>query len=171
MERLVAMSDSHGRTGNLRVAIELALGRGKIHTFVFLGDGLRDLDEVRPLLTEANPAMRLVAVRGNNDVGSFLPDTEEFFFGAHRVMACHGHAYNVKFGQERICYAASARDASILLYGHTHRSQLTEACGVTMVNPGAVCDNDAGKAAFAEMVLGEDGRLRAELVGWDGEAL
>ena len=171
MERLIAMSDSHGRTDNLHAAIELALGRGKIDRFVFLGDGLRDLDEVKPMLMKTNSAMCFFAVRGNNDMAVLSPGTEEFFFGKLKVMACHGHAYHVKFGQERICYAARERGASVLLYGHTHRSQLKEAYGVTMVNPGAICERSAGRSAFAEMVMEKDGRFRAALIGWDGAAL
>ncbi len=171
MKRLIAVSDSHGMTSNLRDAVGIAMRCGPIDAFVFLGDGVQDFEKIRPVLLKCNPAMRLVGVRGNNDFASSLPAMEAFVFGGRNIIATHGHHYQVKYGLERLCYAAREREAEVALFGHTHQSLIEEACGVLLVNPGAVCEGGMRRPAYAELAVDEQGRLKANLIGWAGVAM
>ena len=165
MKRLVAMSDSHGMTANLRDAAGIAMGGGLIDTFVFLGDGAQDFEKVKPALLRHNPRMQVVAVRGNNDFSKSLPIAQVFTFAGRKALAAHGTAYQVKYGLERLYYAAREMEAAIALYGHTHASRLEAVRGVLLVNPGAVCGGSLNKSAYAEL-LADEGTFRANLVGW-----
>ncbi len=168
MKRLVAVSDSHGFADHLRDAVRLALEKGKIDIFVHLGDGHADLEAVRPMLLAANPQVEIVAVRGNNDPGHCAPTEALIALGRHKILAAHGHTHHVKYGLDRLCYAARERDATLALYGHTHRFHLEEAFGVLLVCPGAICDASMQKAAFVDIRLAEDGHIAVKLVDWSG---
>lgn len=171
MKRLIAVSDSHGMSDHLRDAIDIAVRRGPINVLVFLGDGHKEFEKALPALQAAGPKMRIVAVRGNNDILSSWPLTEEFFLERRKVFATHGHMLGVKMRRDKLCYAARERGAEIALYGHTHMSRIEEAHGVLLINPGAVCESSRGASAFAEVLVGDDGSLKANLIDWNGFAL
>ncbi len=168
MKRLIAVSDSHGLASSLREAATLAMEKGRIDVFVFLGDGEHDFEKVRPLLLDHNPYIYISAVRGNNDYGSPLPDLDEFFLGSRKCIATHGHLYRVKYGLERLCYAAQEREATLALFGHTHHSHIEEAHGVLLVNPGSVSDSGLRKPAYAQLLVDENGQVQADLISWSG---
>lgn len=171
MKRLITVSDSHGMSDHLRDAIDIAARGGPIDVFVFLGDGHKEFEKARPILEAMNPRTRIIAVRGNNDLLSTWPLAEEFLLERRKVFATHGHMLGVKMGRDRLCYTARERGAEIALYGHTHMSRMEEAHGVLLINPGAVCEFSGGTSAFAELLVGEDGSLKANLVDWNGFAL
>lgn len=167
MKRVIALSDSHGDTANLRDAVLLARRLGAIDALVFLGDGLSDFEEIQPFLGTVCPEAALYAVRGNNDWRFSAPNGLAFNANGVKFYACHGHEWHVKYGMDRLCYAAREHGAAVALYGHTHRSHLETAYGVTLINPGAVCERTAKKAACAEICVGEDGTLRTDLLRWE----
>ena len=169
MQRVIAVSDSHGALSNLREVIRLASGKGKIDTFVFLGDGLSDFEEAKSDLLYHSPQARLITVRGNNDFGSDAPMLDTFSVYGRIFMATHGHTYRVKYSLDRLSYAARELNATIALYGHTHLSRMEEAYGIWMINPGAVCNASSARSAYAEILVAEDGTLRQNLVRWSGE--
>lgn len=171
MKRLVAVSDSHGMKGALEDAVCLALKMGRIDTFVFLGDGLCDLDIVSPSLLEENPDMRMIAVRGNCDSTTLVSEKESFLMDGVHMLASHGHTYRVKTGLQNLCFAAREMKASVVLYGHTHIADIQLAHGVWLINPGALCDASTGKPFFAEVLLGDDGQVEAKLIGRNGNSL
>ncbi|MEA5016904.1 MAG: YfcE family phosphodiesterase [Candidatus Limiplasma sp.] len=167
-QRLVAVSDSHGAVSALRNAATLAMDRGPIDAFVFLGDGMGDAQAVRPMLLARNPRMEYIAVRGNNDPIQSAPQEAFFSVNGLGIMATHGHLYRVKWGLTKLHYAARERGAAIALYGHTHRSHLEEAHGVLLVNPGAVCEGFTGRPVLADIVVQDDGSFQVKLVSEDG---
>ena len=138
MKRVIALSDSHGDKAALRAAVEQALRVGPVYAAAFLGDGLSDFAAVQPLLMEAGVLCH--AVRGNNDWGSREEVAVSFLVNGVRFYACHGHEWHVKYGLERLCYAAMECQAQVALYGHTHHAQVELERGMYLVNPGAVCD-------------------------------
>lgn len=166
MKRVIAVSDSHGFADALREAVAQALQRGAIDVLVFLGDGLDDLEQVRPMLSANGATTRVIAVRGNNDWRAAASEEELFDVGGTRFYACHGHGRHVKFGMERLCFAAREREAQVALFGHTHRSFLEYEYGIWFVNPGALCDRRRGAFAYAELLVDEQGRVRANLAPW-----
>lgn len=108
-ETIVIFSDVHGRADRVRELISL---HRNATLFVFLGDGLRELDE---------SYMPIVAVRGNCDV--FSTDTPEerlLDLDGIKILLMHGHRFSVKSGLDRALAYADKRGADVLLFGHTH---------------------------------------------------
>lgn len=167
--RLVVVSDSHGAVSYLRNIVNLAMSRGKIDMFVFLGDGIADALTIRPSLLARNPQMQWIAVRGNNDPALSAPEEAFFQVNGKGVLACHGHQYRVKWGQEKLLYTAREKGASLALYGHTHHSRLEEAYGVLLVNPGAVCEAFVGRPVLADITITDEEEIRVAFLSLQGE--
>ena len=165
MKRVIAVSDSHGDVTGLRSAFEQARRHGSIDAAVFLGDGLDDFETVRQM-----PFMQdtiCYAVCGNNDWGSYEAGEILFQVGGVRFYACHGHQRFVKYSLQRLWYAAREREAQVALYGHTHRERVDFEGAMTLVNPGAVCERRAGRTAYAEIIVEDQGFAQASLVQWE----
>ena len=164
MKRVIALSDSHGDKAALRAAVEQALRVGPVYAAAFLGDGLSDFAAVQPLLMEAGALCH--AVRGNNDWGSREELAVSFLVNGVRFYACHGHEWHVKYGLDRLCYAAMECQAQVALYGHTHHAQVDLERGMYLVNPGAVCDRYGVDAIryflLREIPFGNDGMFTNE---------
>lgn len=166
MKRIIAVSDSHGDIAHLQNAVALAADKASIDVFVFLGDGMSDFEAMKPALLAHNPQMQLVFVCGNNDFGSQAPTLVEFTVCGRKLLATHGHLHHVKAGPRKLWYAAREREAAIALYGHTHASRLEEAYGVLLINPGAICNTPRRNPAFAEIMIKDDGTIKADLIPW-----
>ncbi len=112
-------SDVHGRTDLLYKAASTHRDREGL---IFLGDGIRDIDEQR--LTERGKAF--LGVRGNCDLfgisSNSYPYSEELLIriSEYTVIMMHGHTVGVKSGIERALRYADERGANVLLFGHTH---------------------------------------------------
>ena len=136
MTKVIAVSDSHGAADSLR----WVLTHEKADALIYLGDGLRDLDEAM----DAKPkGMRVYRVRGNCDFG--YPDEPVqalCAFGGVLFFYTHGHHYGVKMGSERLAESAGERGADVALFGHTHRRELVRGVGTaaTVFNPGSLRD-------------------------------
>ncbi|MEA4998142.1 MAG: YfcE family phosphodiesterase [Candidatus Limiplasma sp.] len=165
--KIIAFSDSHGNPDLLRDALSQAMRGMPIDVCIHCGDGVRDLDAVAPILMDANPNTRLYGVRGNCDLAAAeVPTLELFDVGGIRMMASHGHLFNVKHGLEGFCCAAEARGAQIAFFGHTHRPFLEMVRGVYLINPGAICAHMPGNIAYAQVVVQPGGAYRADLMPW-----
>ena len=162
MKRVAVFSDSHGMTSRLREAAMIALQRGRVDVAVFLGDGQGDFRAVAPLFQDAE----CLSVRGNNDFGFSVPQELAFTVNGARFYACHGHQWHVKYGLERLCYAAREREARVALFGHTHQSFLQYEYGIWLVNPGAVCSPGTRGFACADIRVEDGGAVHAELARW-----
>ncbi len=164
-KRLIVVSDSHGDTEGLRAAFEQAAKHGKIDCAVFLGDGAADFETVKPILYAQGTVCH--AVKGNNDWSSREQTELLFMVNGVRIYVCHGHTRQVKYGMNNLWYAAREREAQVALYGHTHREQIDQEHGVTLVNPGAVCERYRLRSAYAEILIEDNGFVRARLVKWE----
>ena len=114
MTKLLVLSDSHGG----RAAIERVLLKenANIDALVFLGDGLRDLEQA---LTPY-PRLRAYSVAGNCDYGALEPMDGLAAFDQTIVFYTHGHMYGVKYDLDTLTDAAAARGAEVAMFGHTH---------------------------------------------------
>ncbi len=155
MKRVIAVSDSHGDAAGLKALLAKARKAGRIDAAVFLGDGLADFETAQEaLLAEGT---RCYAVRGNNDWGSRAPRDETFVLNGVCFYLCHGHEWHVKYGLDRLWYAAQEHGAQVALYGHTHRPAVDLERGMYLVNPGA--------SGYAEVCVEPNGGVRVRLVG------
>lgn len=113
---ILVLSDSHGHPEKIRDAVKKQIN--KPDAVIFLGDGLRDIDE-------DTLGVPVYSVCGNCDAYSlFMPSDEPeeriLELGGKRIMMTHGHRYSVKSGLGRIIAVAAMREVDLLLFGHTH---------------------------------------------------
>ena len=136
MTKLLILSDSH----NSASAVERILhAESDANAVVFLGDGLRDLEEALTL----HPKMKVYAVAGNCDFGALEPLDGLAAFDQVVVFYTHGHMYGVKYDLDTLADAAAARGAEVALFGHTHKPIALQKNGVFLFNPGScgnICD-------------------------------
>ena len=108
MTKLLILSDSHNSTG----AVERILhAESDATAVIFLGDGLRDLEEALTLY----PKMKVYAVAGNCDFGALEPLDGLAAFDQVVVFYTHGHMYGVKYDLDTLTDAATARGAEVAL--------------------------------------------------------
>ena len=128
--RVLIVSDTHGHEENLeRILTE----KGPFQHLIHLGDveGQEDYIEVI-----AGCPVHIVA--GNNDFFSDLPREEDFWIKNYHIFITHGHYYGVSVGTDRLCEEAAFRNAKVAMYGHTHRPEIEEKNGITILNPGSL---------------------------------
>lgn len=80
-------------------------------------------------------------MRGNCDWPSAAQNllyAHEETFAGKRIFFTHGHLYEVKFDLYRAACAAREREADALLFGHTHRAEITWDDGLLLFNPGSL---------------------------------
>lgn len=132
MVRLGVISDSHQNQSCTERFLALANREGYGAVF-FLGDGESEARWLRRRLQ-----MPLYFVAGNCDIFSKEPREIVEAFEGVRIMAVHGHLYDVKWELDRLSYAAESRGARVALYGHTHNPAAEYVGPVLMMNPGAL---------------------------------
>ena len=140
MTKLLVLSDSHGG----RAAIERVLLKenANIDALVFLGDGLRDLEQALTLY----PRLRAYSVAGNCDYGALEP--------------MDGHMYGVKYDLDTLTDAAAARGAEVALFGHTHVPHAEQRGKVFLFNPGSCGRCYTGPNTYGLLTL-ENGKVTA----------
>ena len=113
---ILVFSDSHGREGRIKEAIDRQIK--KPDAIIFLGDGLRDMESI-----DAD-GIPILSVSGNCDLGSMFsgdtPDQRCVILGDKKIFFTHGHRYGVKNTLIPLISEAAKREADVLLFGHTH---------------------------------------------------
>ncbi len=148
--KAVVISDSHGDRDTVRNIIE----KEKPEIVIHLGDHANDVD-----LTCMPPEVRVVyRVNGNCDFSDF-PEVICQGIEGHSFLIMHGHTRGVKMGISRALSTAKTRGATVLLYGHTHVSDISRKDGVLIVNPGSAKKHGFGsfkRATYALLKFHED---------------
>ncbi len=134
--KILVVSDTHSDVRRLKNAIEL---HPDISMMIHLGDGERDLDKVKHMLT-----VPYVAVCGNCDMYSQLPECEIVSAGGKRIYCTHGYREKVKYGDALLRETARRLNADIALYGHTHTLVNEYDDGLYVFNPGSLRDGNCG---------------------------
>lgn len=149
--RILIISDTHRRNENfLRVIEEV----GKPDLLVHCGD----VEGSEYLISEA-AGCPVQMVQGNNDFFSSLPREAEFRIGRYKVWVTHGHQYYVSMNYELLKEEARAREADIVMCGHTHRPVLEENADLTLINPGSLSypRQEGRRPSYVLMELDEKG--------------
>ncbi len=154
--RVLIVSDTHGRHTSLDRALKEA---GEIDMFIHLGDVEGGEDYI-----EAVVECEKHIIRGNNDFFSYLPAEEEFWIGKKKVFITHGHSYYVSMETEQIREEGDARNADIIMFGHTHRPYFEERDGITVLNPGSLSFPRQEGRKSSYMILETDGEEKYEFV-------
>lgn len=183
VRRILIVSDSHGRSQNIKTAIDKEHPDMLIH----LGDLEDDPELVRGWLDDAakvwnalghdSPEERIslpvpaVFIQGNCDryhTGNGINDLRQsavFELNGHRFFCTHGHRQGVSLGLENLMYTAMENDCDIALYGHTHvpfddsfEGYGDIGCGVRILNPGSITSPRGGSSkGYLLMTFDENG--------------
>ncbi len=137
--RAVVISDSHGDMAS----VNMVLSRHRTaDTVIFLGDGERDI------YTKSNSLLlsdkTLVAVAGNCDFASSLPEEEITELAGKKIYCLHGHTKAVKYGTEILEQAAREKQVDIVVHGHTHVPRTQKVDGIYYMCPGSVREGAYG---------------------------
>lgn len=130
MKTFVILSDTHRNTQPFE---KIATVLSECDCIVHLGDVASDAKTLMRLYPE-----KTYAVSGNNDFYGEYPSEIVIEAEGHRIFACHGHRYSVKYGTQRLVDAAKQNGCDIALYGHTHIAEYHEEEGVFVINPGCM---------------------------------
>ena len=139
MVRLGLISDSHNRESCVQRFLAVA-ERERYDAVYHMGDGESDARWLGRRLK-----MPLVFVAGNCDMFSKAAREARGQHEGHRLLAVHGHLYDVRYGLDRLSYFAESNGADIALYGHTHDPRVCFVGPTLMINPGALMDGRYGE--------------------------
>ena len=151
--KILVVSDSHGRVGNLLEAVELELP----DQVFFLGDVVRDVED----LTALDPTLTVCTVAGNCDGWSGGAEEREFTLCGVKCYLTHGHLHHAKSGPWGLLREGKRRGVDAVFYGHTHVPCVRQEDGIWLINPGTV-GGVHNKATYAVVEL-EGGTLSAEI--------
>ena len=156
MKKLIILSDSHG---NMKGVSELLPLIAENDAVIHLGDGAGDMREARESYPE-----KVYACAGNCDFFSPLPTEGELEVEGLKIYFCHGHKYGVKSDLLRLIAEAKNRKADVVLYGHTHQAAITQAEGITLINPGSLRYSVGKGGSYCYLVV-HKGKATPVIVG------
>lgn len=154
--KIAVISDTHGKVDLVIGAIKKELNIDRI---IHLGDCTDDIGRI-----EIETNLPVVAVRGNCDLLDDYTPLERFFeIEGIKILAVHGHKYNVKYSQERLYFRALELGANIVLYGHSHVFSIEKARGIYMINPGSPTLPRSQHGKTYVLLELEDGQIYTEM--------
>ena len=128
MMKILVVSDNHG---DRDVLVNIAdHWQGKVDGMFHCGDSeLSPTDELW---------QKFVVVRGNCDYYPEYQTESVLSIGKERVYMTHGHLFNVNMGLMSLAMAAREKEATMALYGHTHKLAAELNQGILFLNPGSI---------------------------------
>lgn len=105
---------------------------GNIDVLIHLGDNIQDIREFKKIYKG-----EILNVKGNCDYSNSVPSDMIKDIAGFRFLITHGHNYDVKYSLSRLKDKAFEEKANVVLYGHTHISQIIYEGGVWFINPGS----------------------------------
>lgn len=148
--KILVVSDSHGRTENLRKAVE---AKGKeCQALIFAGDGIEDLfsliEENYSTPQKFLPPV-ICFVRGNGDdsrVSYFtdewhtaeIPESEVLTAAGKKLFITHGHSFNVYYTMHRLLDKINEEGYDAAIFGHTHVPFQERTENRLLLNPGSI---------------------------------
>ena len=130
--KVLIVSDTHGNHFNLDRILDQA---GAVDMFIHLGD-----------------------VEGGEEYLDAVVDCEKHMVKGNKIFITHGHGYYVSLDPEYIKEEGKARNADIVMFGHTHRPYLDQGKEITVLNPGSVSypRQEGRKGSYMIMELNEN---------------
>lgn len=153
MQRIMIVSDTHKRLGNLYEALDREKNIDKL---IHLGDLEGDEDIIREMVS-----CEVLMVPGNNDYYSQEPREIELQIAGKNVLLTHGHYYYVSLDLQTIRREAVGRGMDIVMFGHTHRPVIEEEEELTLINPGSISypRQQDGKCTYIIMEISENEKI------------
>lgn len=126
--KLLVVSDNHG---DRHALVDLAAKREKeVDAMFHCGDS--ELPATDPLW------QKFVVVQGNCDYDPGYQQKQVVEIGNERIFMTHGHLYQVNSGLMNLSLAGREENATIVLYGHTHRLGVEMNEGQLILNSGSI---------------------------------
>lgn len=148
--RIGVVSDTHGKPEFLRKALEQM---GHIDLLIHAGDHYRDA-----LNISKETGIKVIAVAGNCDPGSGGPEEQVMELEGRRIMVTHGHLYGVKSGHERLVQLLREGRYDLVIFGHSHESELTVLPQGYLMNPGSLASPRRGsQRSYGTVEIGKNG--------------
>ena len=144
MKTLVVISDTHG---NVRELSRLSSIFSENDYLIFCGDGITDALRYKDF-----PKTEFVAVYGNCDGGS---NEKVIQVEDVKILITHGHLYGVKYSLDKLYFRAKELCVDLVLYGHSHRKDITTYNGIEFVNPGTMSRYSANQSYAYVVVNGK----------------
>ena len=92
------------------------------------------------------------------DFASMLPAVGLEVIEGKRIFYTHGHTFSVKYGLSRLKEVAEQNNYDIVLFGHTHVSQVLYENGRYFVNPGSCAKSrDGSRNSYAVIDIVDNG--------------
>jgi putative phosphoesterase len=126
--RALIVSDSHGLTTELAQLKQQY--QGKVDLMIHCGDS--ELSAQQPELDGYE------VVKGNCDFGGAFPNEIVKEVGDVRILATHGHLYNIKMTLQTLLYKAQELEAQVACFGHSHIMGAELVDGILFINPGSI---------------------------------
>lgn len=136
--RIIVISDTHR---NFDAIYKIFERNKEVDLFIFLGDGERELEDVKMLY----PDKIVLSVSGNCDFASDSPYVSMTMQRGKKIIFLHGHTYGVKGGPGGVIGLARENKADIVLFGHTHQRYYSYEDGLYVLNPGSAGQPRDGK--------------------------
>lgn len=159
-EKILIVSDSHGKMQNLRKAVSNMAGT--MNRMIHLGDSLCSLEEMEEIA-----GCSVDMVKGNSDsIMSDLPTSKVVQIGQYTALLTHGHKYGGKWGIDSMKEAARENGAGILMFGHIHEPIIEPYGDVVVLNPGSISQprQEGHRPTYIVMTIEDDGRAEYALV-------
>ncbi len=132
---IFVFSDSHSNCDYMNSVIRQNIK--DCDYIIHLGDNVHDTSYIE----RNSGVIPVLKIIGNNDWYNRDPYASEIKFlelYGRKFMICHGHKYGVKSSYSSLYDAAKAYGCDIVLFGHTHRSDIEMKDGITLFNPGSI---------------------------------
>ena len=151
--RYIIFSDSHGMSGNMRIALKRNLVPGAgLDGILFCGDGI---DGAR--LVAEDFELPFIGVHGNCDQPSTpgKSDPAEVLteLAGHKILLIHGHRHYVTGSTDFAEDRARKVGADVLLFGHTHIRYERYVNNLYIFNPGSIALPRDGRPSFGILEL------------------
>ncbi|NEZ46836.1 metallophosphoesterase [Clostridium niameyense] len=137
--RIGVISDTHRYIYDINFLLEEL---GNVDVIIHLGDNVEDVKSIYKYYDG-----KIINVRGNCDFNLSAPLELVEEIEGKRFLITHGHKYNVKYSLANLRYKALEVEADVVLFGHTHVSQIEFMDNIWFINPGSVSlPRDGGKS-------------------------
>ena len=137
MKKILVLSDSHSYFDEALKIFE----KEKPDIVIGAGDGIKDIEELSYIYPKAEYYM----VKGNCDYFDRSHNEENLFeIDNIKIFLTHGHLYGVKRSLSSIKEIGKKSNASLIVFGHTHKPYIEKDGDMTLFNPGATEDGRYG---------------------------
>jgi putative phosphoesterase len=138
---LAVLSDSHRNLKGLREVVKAILARQSVDVFIHLGDDFEDAEVFDEFGCDY---MRVPGVFSDHYADRSVPNRIITEFEGWRFLLTHtreSHPNDLR-GDLKPEEVSGGRAVDVMLYGHSHKPDLTEKDGILFVNPGHLKTSD-----------------------------